>query len=93
MAELKQRLGSLGASELTGRGVRLEWLDERHRDPLRAACAADEAIWQIYPFSMLGDAFGSWWDRVTKGGRYTYAAIVGDRPSVAVNSSISRDRR
>lgn len=79
MADLKQRLGSLGASQLTGRGVRLERLDDPHREPLRAACAADEAIWQIYPFSMVGPAFDAWWDRVRGSGRQTFVAIVGDR--------------
>ena len=32
-------------------------LAEAHREGLRAACAADPAIWDIYPVSMLGDAF------------------------------------
>jgi hypothetical protein len=33
------------ARELTGRFVRLEPLEERHREPLRAA-ADDERIWE-----------------------------------------------
>jgi RimJ/RimL family protein N-acetyltransferase len=37
--------------------VRLEPFDERHREGLRAACAEDEEIWEIYPVSMLGAHF------------------------------------
>lgn len=37
--------------------VRLEPLAEHHLDPLRAACAEDPDIWQIYPVNMLGDGF------------------------------------
>ena len=37
--------------------LRLEPLTEVHREPLRAACAADPDIWDIYPISFLGDAF------------------------------------
>lgn len=43
--------------------LRLVPLAEADREALRAACAQDEAIWQIYSFSMLGDAFDSWWAR------------------------------
>ena len=78
MGDLRQRLGSLGASELTGRGVRLERLADAHREPLRAACAEDRAIWEIYPHSMLGDAFDAWWDK-TAGNRLVHVALAGDR--------------
>lgn len=37
--------------------VRLEPLAEHHIGPLRAACAEDPDIWQIYPVNMLGDGF------------------------------------
>ncbi|WP_017672314.1 GNAT family protein [Blastomonas sp. AAP53] len=37
--------------------VRLEPLAARHIEPLRAACARDHDIWQIYPVSMLGEHF------------------------------------
>jgi len=32
----------------------LEQLAEPHREALRAACAADQDIWQIYPIDLLG---------------------------------------
>lgn len=41
--------------------VRLEPLADAHREALRAACAADPQIWDIYPFSMLGGHFESRW--------------------------------
>ncbi|WP_152616233.1 GNAT family N-acetyltransferase [Sphingomonas sp. ERG5] len=31
--------------------------DDRHIEPLRAACAQDSEIWDIYPLSLLGDRF------------------------------------
>ncbi|WP_430414217.1 GNAT family N-acetyltransferase [Parasphingorhabdus sp.] len=37
--------------------VRLEPLAEHHIEPLRAACAEDQEIWEIYPVSMLDDNF------------------------------------
>lgn len=37
--------------------LRLEPLEERHREDLRAACAEDEAIWQMYGLSYDRDHF------------------------------------
>lgn len=37
--------------------VRLEPLEKHHLEPLRAACAEDPDIWQIYPVNMLGEDF------------------------------------
>ena len=37
--------------------VRLEPLAAQHIEPLRAACARDNEIWQIYPVNMAGDGF------------------------------------
>lgn len=37
--------------------VRLEPLQEHHLEPLRAVCAEDPDIWQIYPVNMLGEDF------------------------------------
>jgi RimJ/RimL family protein N-acetyltransferase len=35
----------------------LEPLSEAHREALRAACAQDQEIWEIYPFCYVGDHF------------------------------------
>jgi RimJ/RimL family protein N-acetyltransferase len=37
--------------------VRLEPMAACHIEPLRRACELDQAIWDIYPFSMLGEHF------------------------------------
>lgn len=37
--------------------VRLEPLADHHIEPLRAACAEDQEIWNIYPVNMLGEGF------------------------------------
>lgn len=37
--------------------VRLEPLVDHHLEPLRAACAEDQEIWDIYPVSMLAENF------------------------------------
>ncbi|SIN86227.1 Protein N-acetyltransferase, RimJ/RimL family [Parasphingorhabdus marina DSM 22363] len=37
--------------------VRLEPLQQHHLEPLRAACAEDQEIWEIYPVSMLDENF------------------------------------
>ena len=45
--------------------VRLEPLAEAHREGLRAACAADPALWRdLYIISMLDDHFDRHWDRM-----------------------------
>jgi RimJ/RimL family protein N-acetyltransferase len=58
--------------------VRLEPLADGHREPLRAACAEDPAIWDIYSYSMLGDAFDAWWESAGRSGRF-WAVLVGGR--------------
>ncbi len=40
-------IDSLGAP-MIGNGCRAEQFEERHRDALRAACAEDRDIWQLY---------------------------------------------
>lgn len=39
------------------REIHLEQLAEQHREGLRAACAADNEIWRIYPVDMSGEKF------------------------------------
>jgi len=70
----------LGRIILEGRHARLEPLAETHVEGLRAACAADAAIWDIYPYSMLGEAFDVYWrgaqDRIARGVAAPLAVIV-----------------
>lgn len=52
---------------LENRFVRLEPLAERHKEELRAACAADPALWRdLYIISMLEDQFDRHWDRMQR---------------------------
>ena len=44
-------------TELISGDVRLIPLADEEIEPLRAACAEDPDIWEIYPHSMLGDHF------------------------------------
>ncbi|QLC25187.1 GNAT family N-acetyltransferase [Parasphingopyxis algicola] len=70
------------AAPLSGGNVRLELRTEDHREGLRAACAADPAIWEIYPFSMLGEHFDPGFDRIGELSRtrgwVNYAVLDGD---------------
>lgn len=50
---------------LENRFVRLEPLADRHKEELRAACAADPALWRdLYIISMLDDHFDRHWTRM-----------------------------
>jgi N-acetyltransferase len=52
---------------LENRFVRLEPFEERHKEGLRAACAADPDLWRdLYIYSMLGEAFDVQWARFRK---------------------------
>jgi RimJ/RimL family protein N-acetyltransferase len=59
--------------------LRLEPILEIHREPLRAACAEDQDIWDIYPFSYLGDAFDPQFDLMLRRDRprNCYVICVG----------------
>jgi RimJ/RimL family protein N-acetyltransferase len=47
---------------LTDGELHLEPILPTHREPLRAACAEDQEIWTIYPFSYVGPAFDTQFD-------------------------------
>lgn len=70
----------LEAKVLENRHVRMEPLAERHKNELRAACAADPATWQdLYIVSMLGEAFDRGWDRFMAAGDgklMTFALVI-----------------
>jgi len=63
------------------RFVRLEPLNEAHRDGLRAACAADPQIWAaLYPYSMAGEHFDPRWTQLVadaaRGVTLAFAAVA-----------------
>lgn len=49
---------------LSDGAVTLVPFEDRYREGLRAACAADTEIWNIYPFSMIGEHFDTALERV-----------------------------
>ncbi|KUR71231.1 GCN5 family acetyltransferase [Novosphingobium fuchskuhlense] len=57
--------------------LRIEPLHEGHREALRAACAQDSEIWDIYPFCYLGEHFDPQFDSLLAGGpgRLVYAVF------------------
>ena len=75
------RIMKLEAAILENAVVRLEPLAEAHREPLRAACAADTEIWTaLYPYSMVGEHFDPRWRQLLaeaeRGAAVTFAVLV-----------------
>jgi RimJ/RimL family protein N-acetyltransferase len=63
---------------LTDGELRLEPLDERHRDEMRVACAEDPAIWEMYGISYDPDHFDESFTRLlTNPERLPFAILVG----------------
>lgn len=82
------------AKLLSDGDVRLELRNEKHREGLRAACAADPDIWDIYPMSMLDEHFDTAFDAMetfhaTKNW-INYAVLNGDTV-VGMTNYISAD--
>ena len=60
--------------------LRLEQLNLDHREGLRAACAADTAIWEIYPSRLIGADFDPGFEAiVAHPGRRPFALILDGR--------------
>lgn len=79
---------------LENRHVRLEPMTEAHREDLRAACAADPATWNdLYPFSMLGEAFDVAWGRmfVKSGPEWIGFAVMADGRCRGMTSYLAID--
>ena len=53
--------------------VRLEPLQERHREELRRVCAEDPDIWAIYPMCFYGDRFDQAFDKCLRPGSVAFA--------------------
>lgn len=75
--------------------VRLEPLGPEHKEGLRAACAADPAVWvELYPFSMDGEHFDIRWEQFLRDSQgpawQAYAVVVGGA-CVGMSSYIAID--
>jgi RimJ/RimL family protein N-acetyltransferase len=56
--------------------VQLEPLKAHHLEPLRAACAEDQEIWDIYPVSMLGEHFDKAMEAFHNTGNWARFAVI-----------------
>lgn len=63
---------------LSNGDLKLVPIAEPHREPLRRACAADQDIWTIYPFSYLGDAFDPQFDLMLRNDRPRKCYMIYD---------------
>lgn len=64
---------------MTGDGCRAELFEEQWRGPLKAACAEDNEIWQVYPISFGPDHFDESIDLLSKVKRNrTFVLFDGD---------------
>lgn len=58
--------------------VHLDPLGEEHREPLRAACAEDQTIWDIYPVCLIGEYFDPAFDAIMANpARLAFAIFAG----------------
>lgn len=82
-----------GLPLLVDGAVRLEPLEDRHRVALKAACAADQAIWDIYSIDLRGEGFDRWFDSVTaQGPAWLMWAVLLDGELVGM-TGLSPDAR
>ncbi len=57
--------------------LRLERIDERHREGLRAACGEDHDVWDIYPLSYEGERFDAAFESLCNTDtRFGYAILL-----------------
>ena len=67
------------AAPMAGDGVRAEPMAEAHRELLRAACAEDPDLWQIYYADFGSDAFDASFDvLMAREGWHRFALFDGD---------------
>jgi RimJ/RimL family protein N-acetyltransferase len=82
----------LTAAVLENRFVRLEPFEDRHKEPLRAACDADPELWPtFYYMSLGGDRFDAGWETLraqTAGGSRIPFVVVHAGEVVGVSTYI-----
>jgi RimJ/RimL family protein N-acetyltransferase len=67
------------AAPMTGDGCRAELFGEQHREGLKAACAEDREIWDIYSFNFAPEAFDETIDALSNNPRNrTFVLFDGD---------------
>lgn len=76
------------ATILTSEPVYLTPFSDDHVEGLRVACAADPAIWDIYPLSMMGEQFATSLQFIRAMSNWTTFAVLNDREVVGMTSYI-----
>jgi len=66
-------------------------MEEQHRDALKAACAADQDIWQIYSISYAPDRFDASFDLVRSRPNWRPLVILLDREVVGMSGFLGID--
>lgn len=74
---------------LTDGALTLEPLAEQHREALRAACAADAEIWEIYSSSFAGAYFDPNFDGLIAGSGRTMFAITRDGALIGMSGFLN----
>ena len=69
--------------------LRIEPATEGHREPLRAACAEDERIWDIYPISFLDGHFDRNFDAMVRTEREIPFVFFADDRLVGMSSFLA----
>lgn len=78
---------------LTSGDVRLEPLADHHIEPLRAACARDPDIWEIYPVSMLDEHFDHAMEEFHATTNWVRFAVIHRGALVGMTCYIAPDER
>lgn len=73
--------------------VRLIPFDDSHVEPLRAACAEDVEIWQIYPLCMVGEHFDGSLALLAMLPNWYRFAVLNDQTLVGMTSYIGVDNQ
>lgn len=63
---------------MKGDGVRAEPMTEAHREPLRAACADDPDIWQLWTLDFGPEGFDASFDRIAQLPWHRFVLFGGD---------------
>lgn len=77
---------------MAGDGCRAEPFTERYREPLRAACAEDGEIWQIYANNFGPDGFDESMDRYVSNPNNISFVLFDDDQLAGMSSYLGIDR-
>ena len=72
--------------------LRIEPALEGHREPLRAACAADPEIWEIYPTRFFGEDFDSAFETLLTRDVHRSFVVLDDGKLVGMTSYLDVDQ-